>query len=302
MSPIRTVIMGAAGRDFHNFNVVYRDNPAYDVVAFTAAQIPNIDGRKYPASLAGRLYPKGIPILAEADLEAVIRDRKVQEVVFSYSDVSYAHVLGLGAVVNAAGAHFKLLGAGATMLKSAKPVIAVCAVRTGSGKSQTTRRIARMLREQGFTVAAVRHPMPYGNLERQRVQRYAALSDLKAHRCTIEEIEEYEPHIVSGTITYAGVDYGDILAQARRHPLGRRQQRHALLPPRRPHRRGRPPARGPRAGLLPRRDEPAHGRRGRHQQGGNRGIGRRQQPPPSRRPTRRSSPAGACSSSRTGRR
>ncbi|HOQ59763.1 MAG TPA: cyclic 2,3-diphosphoglycerate synthase [Vicinamibacterales bacterium] len=214
MSPIRTVIMGAAGRDFHNFNVVYRDNPAYDVVAFTAAQIPNIDGRKYPASLAGRLYPKGIPILAEADLEAVIRDRKVQEVVFSYSDVSYAHVLGLGAVVNAAGAHFKLLGAGATMLKSAKPVIAVCAVRTGSGKSQTTRRIARMLREQGFTVAAVRHPMPYGNLERQRVQRYAALSDLKAHRCTIEEIEEYEPHIVSGTITYAGVDYGDILAQA----------------------------------------------------------------------------------------
>ncbi len=214
MSPIRTVIMGAAGRDFHNFNVVYRDNPKYDVVAFTATQIPNIDGRKYPASLAGKLYPKGIPILAESDLEEIIRDRKVAEVVFAYSDVPYNYVLDRASIVNAAGADFKLLGAEATMIKSTKPVVAVCAVRTGSGKSQTTRRIAQILREQGFTVAAIRHPMPYGNLEKQRVQRYGSIADLKRHKCTIEEIEEYEPHIVSGTIIYAGVDYGDILAQA----------------------------------------------------------------------------------------
>jgi predicted GTPase len=214
MTRIRTVIMGAAGRDFHNFNTVYRDNNRYDVVAFTATQIPNIDDRKYPASLAGSLYPKGIPILAEADLQQIIRDRKVNEVVFSYSDVPYNYVLDRASIVNAAGADFKLLGAAATMLKSTKPVIAVCAVRTGSGKSQTTRRIAQILREHGLTVAAIRHPMPYGNLEKQRVQRYGSIADLKKHRCTIEEIEEYEPHIVSGTIIYAGVDYGDILAQA----------------------------------------------------------------------------------------
>jgi predicted GTPase len=214
MKPIRTVIMGAAGRDFHNFNTVYRDNPRYDVVAFTATQIPNIDDRKYPASLAGKLYPKGIPILAEADLEQIIRDHKVQEVVFAYSDVPYNYVLDRASIANAAGADFKLLGAEATMIRSKKPVIAVCAVRTGSGKSQTTRRIAQILREHGLKVAAIRHPMPYGNLEKQRVQRYGALSDLKKHDCTIEEIEEYEPHIVSGTIIYAGVDYGDILAQA----------------------------------------------------------------------------------------
>jgi predicted GTPase len=214
MKPIRTVIMGAAGRDFHNFNTVYRDNPRYDVVAFTATQIPNIDGRKYPASLAGRLYPKGIPILAEEDLDQIIRDRKVNEVVFAYSDVPYNYVLDRASIVNAAGADFKLLGAEATMLKSTKPVIAVCAVRTGSGKSQTTRRIAGILRAHGLKVAAIRHPMPYGNLEKQRVQRFGAISDLKKHDCTIEEIEEYEPHIVSGTIIYAGVDYGDILAQA----------------------------------------------------------------------------------------
>ena len=214
MKPVRTVIMGAAGRDFHNFNVVYRDNPRYDVVAFTATQIPNIDGRKYPASLAGKLYPKGIPILAEEDLQAIIRDHEVNEVVFAYSDVPYNYVMDRGSIVNAAGADFKLLGAEATMIRSKKPVIAVCAVRTGSGKSQTTRRIAQILRDNGLTVAAIRHPMPYGNLEKQRVQRFGAISDLKKHQCTIEEIEEYEPHIVSGTIIYSGVDYGDILAQA----------------------------------------------------------------------------------------
>jgi predicted GTPase len=214
MKPIRTVIMGAAGRDFHNFNTVYRDNPRYEVVAFTATQIPNIDDRKYPASLAGALYPKGIPILAEEDLDEIIRDHKVDEVVFAYSDVPYNHVLDRASIANAAGADFTLLGAESTMIKSRKPVIAVCAVRTGSGKSQTTRRIARILREHGLKVAAIRHPMPYGNLEKQRVQRYGAIADLKKHQCTIEEIEEYEPHIVSGTIIYAGVDYGDILAQA----------------------------------------------------------------------------------------
>ena len=214
MKPIRTIIMGAAGRDFHNFNVVYRDNPRYEVVAFTATQIPNIDGRKYPASLAGTLYPKGIPILAEEDLRDIITKHKVQEVVFAYSDVPYNYVLGRASICNAAGADFKLLGAESTMIRSRKPVIAVCAVRTGSGKSQTTRRIAQMLREAGLNVAAIRHPMPYGNLEKQRVQRYGAIADLKKHQCTIEEIEEYEPHIVSGTIIYAGVDYGDILAQA----------------------------------------------------------------------------------------
>ncbi|MEW5983856.1 MAG: cyclic 2,3-diphosphoglycerate synthase [Acidobacteriota bacterium] len=214
MKPTRTLIMGAAGRDFHNFNVVYRDDPRYQVVAFTATQIPNIEDRRYPASLAGKLYPKGIPILAEEDLESIIRTEEIDEVVFSYSDVSYTYVLDRGSVVNAAGAHFKLLSPAATMLKSRKPVVAVCAVRTGSGKSQTTRRIAGMLRGAGLSVAAIRHPMPYGNLDRQRVQRFASIADLKKHDCTIEEIEEYEPHIVSGTIVYAGVDYGDILAQA----------------------------------------------------------------------------------------
>ena len=214
MKRIRTVIMGAAGRDFHDFNVVYRDNSRYDVIAFTATQIPNIDGRKYPASLAGKLYPKGIPILAESDLEQIVRREKIDEVVFAYSDVPYNYVLDRGSIVNAAGADFKLLGAASTMLKSTKPVIAVCAVRTGSGKSQTTRAISQLLRDHGLKVAAIRHPMPYGNLEKQRVQRFGSIADLKKHNCTIEEIEEYEPHIVSGTIIYAGVDYGDILAQA----------------------------------------------------------------------------------------
>ena len=214
MKRIRTVIMGAAGRDFHNFNVVYRNDARYDVVAFTATQIPNIDDRRYPASLAGKHYPKGIPILAEEDLESIIREHKVNEVVFAYSDVPYTYVMDRGSIANSAGASFKILGAAETMLKSTKPVISVCAVRTGSGKSQTTRRIAAMLREHGLKVAAIRHPMPYGNLEKQRVQRFGSIADLKKHECTIEEIEEYEPHIVSGTIIYAGVDYGDILAQA----------------------------------------------------------------------------------------
>jgi predicted GTPase len=214
MKRIRTVIMGAAGRDFHNFNTVYRDNNRYDVVAFTATQIPDIDDRKYPASLAGKLYPQGIPILPEAELEQIIRKNKVTEVVFAYSDVPYNYVLDRASIVNAAGADFKLLGAQETMIKSTKPVIAICAVRTGSGKSQTTRRVAQILREHGLTVAAIRHPMPYGNLEKQRVQRFGTIADLKKHKCTIEEIEEYEPHIVSGTIIYSGVDYGDILAQA----------------------------------------------------------------------------------------
>jgi len=214
MHRIKTVIMGAAGRDFHNFNTVYRDNDLYDVVAFTATQIPNIDGRKYPASLAGRLYPKGIPIVAENELPALMRKHKVEEVVFAYSDVPYNYVMDRSSIANAGGAHFKLLGAQPTMITSIKPVISVCAVRTGSGKSQTSRRIAHLLQRQGLKVAAIRHPMPYGDLEKQKVQRYGSLADLKKHKCTIEEMEEYEPHIVEGIIIYAGVDYGAILEQA----------------------------------------------------------------------------------------
>jgi predicted GTPase len=214
MERIRTLIMGAAGRDFHNFNVVYRGDPSHEVVAFTAAQIPNIDGRRYPASLAGPLYPDGIPIYPEGELEPLVRARGIREVVFAYSDVPYTHVMDRCSIANAAGASFRLLAAGETMLKSTKPVIAVCAVRTGAGKSQTTRRVADLLRARGLKVAAVRHPMPYGDLERQRVQRFASLGDLSAHRCTVEEIEEYEPHIANGTIVYAGVDYGAILQQA----------------------------------------------------------------------------------------
>jgi predicted GTPase len=211
---IKTIIMGAAGRDFHNFNVLYRDNDRYDVVAFTATQIPNIDGRRYPAVLAGRLYPNGIPIHAESELASLIVSHGVQEVVFAYSDVSYNYVMGRASIVNAAGADFKVLSATSTMIKSTKPVVSVCAVRTGSGKSQTTRRVSALLRGLGMKVAAVRHPMPYGDLAKQKVQRFATLEDLKRHECTIEEIEEYEPHIVSGTIIYAGVDYGAILEQA----------------------------------------------------------------------------------------
>jgi predicted GTPase len=212
--PRRVLIMGAAGRDFHNFNVVYRDDPDHVVVAFTATQIPFIDDRTYPASLAGERYPNGIPIHDETDLTRLIRELEVDDVVFAYSDVSHEYVMHKASEAMAAGANFLLLGPRDTMLEATVPVVAVCAVRTGSGKSQTTRAIAATLKEAGERVVAVRHPMPYGNLEAQRVQRYAAIEDLDRYDTTIEEREEFEPHIASGTIIYAGVDYGDILEQA----------------------------------------------------------------------------------------
>lgn len=214
------VIIGAAGRDFHNFNTCYRDNEAYNVVAFTAAQIPDIDGRKYPHELAGRLYPDGIPIYPEKDLEKLIIDHNIDVCVFAYSDVPYSHVMGIGAKVNSAGADFELLGTKSTMLNSTKPVIAVCATRTGCGKSQTSRKITELLMERGLKVVAVRHPMPYGDLAKQAVQRFAAIEDLKKNDCTIEEMEEYEPHIVRGNVIYAGVDYEAILRQAENDPDG----------------------------------------------------------------------------------
>jgi predicted GTPase len=214
------LIIGAAGRDFHNFNTYYRANEAYNVVAFTAAQIPDIDGRKYPAELAGDLYPEGIPIYAEEDLEMLIEDLKVDDCVFSYSDVTYQYVMGMSARVNAAGANFMLLGPGDTMVKSTKPVIAVGAVRTGCGKSQTSRRIIELLMEKGLKVVAVRHPMPYGDLVAQKVQRFATVDDLAKHKCTIEEMEEYEPHVVRGNVIYADVDYEAILRAAEEDPDG----------------------------------------------------------------------------------
>lgn len=214
MATERVIIMGAAGRDFHNFNTVFRDNPDYEVVAFTATQIPNIDGRTYPAELAGSLYPKGIPIYAEAELTRLIKEFDVDQVVFSYSDVPYNYVMHKSAEVMAAGADFRLLGRDETMLKSSKPVISICAVRTGCGKSQTTRAVSNILKKMGKKVAAVRHPMPYGNLVAQAVQRFATLDDMDEYECTIEEREEYEPHIVNGTIVYAGVDYEKILRRA----------------------------------------------------------------------------------------
>ncbi|MGQ9682437.1 MAG: cyclic 2,3-diphosphoglycerate synthase [Anaerolineae bacterium] len=214
MPKSRIIIMGAAGRDFHNFNTVFRDNPAYQVVAFTATQIPNIEGRCYPPALAGDLYPKGIPIYAETELVPLIKAHDVDQVVFSYSDVSHQYVMDKASVVLAAGADFRLMGGKATMLASTKPVVAVCAVRTGSGKSQTTRHVAGVLQALGLRVVAVRHPMPYGDLLRQRVQRFATYADLDRHQCTIEEREEYEPHIDRGMVVYAGVDYADILHQA----------------------------------------------------------------------------------------
>jgi predicted GTPase len=214
MSTRRVLIMGAAGRDFHNFNTVFRDDAATEVVAFTATQIPFINDRKYPSSLAGPAYPDGIQIYDETELVRLIRELDVDDVVFAYSDVSHEYVMHKASEVMAAGANFVLLGPDATMLKASIPTVAVTAVRTGVGKSQTTRAIAGAIREAGKTVVAVRHPMPYGDLEAQRVQRYAALEDLDRHDCTIEEREEYEPHITSGTVIYAGVDYGDILAQA----------------------------------------------------------------------------------------
>jgi predicted GTPase len=214
MSREKIVIIGAAGRDFHNFNCVFRDDEKYEVVAFTAAQIPDIDGRRYPAALAGRLYPKGIPIHAEEELPDLIAEHGVECCVFSYSDVAHEDVMHKAALVNSCGADFKLLGERLTQLPSSKPVIAICAVRTGCGKSQTTRRIAEILEAAGKKVVAVRHPMPYGDLEKQAVQRFATVEDLKKHDCTIEEMEEYEPHVARGSVIYAGVDYEKILRAA----------------------------------------------------------------------------------------
>ena len=214
MSRKNVLIMGAAGRDFHNFNVVFRDNEEYNVVAFTATQIPNIDGRIYPAELAGKLYPDGIKIYEEAELVELIKKYDVQEVVFSYSDLPFNYVMTKASIVNAAGVSFKLLGAEETMVKSTKPVVSVLAVRTGCGKSQTSRKLVKILRDAGKKVVAIRHPMPYGDIVKQKVQRFATLEDLITHDCTIEEIEEYEPHIALGGIIYAGVDYEAIVREA----------------------------------------------------------------------------------------
>ena len=216
MARTKVIIMGAAGRDFHNFNTVYRENSAYEVVAFTATQIPNIEGRKYPAELAGAQYPDGIPIYPESDLPKLVEQHAVDLVVFSYSDVSFRYVMERASVAMAAGADFAVLGTRHTMIKSTLPVIAVVAARTGSGKSQTSRKVCRLLREAGKRVVAVRHPMPYGDLVKQRVQRFASIEDLKRHSCTVEEMEEYEPHLATGTIVYAGVDYAAILREAER--------------------------------------------------------------------------------------
>lgn len=214
MSPIRTLIMGAAGRDFHNFNVFFRDNPQYEVVAFTATQIPNIEGRLYPPELAGASYPQGIPIYPESDLVKLIREKSVDQVVFAYSDVPHEVVMHKASIALAAGADFSLLGMRHTQIKSNKPVVSIGAVRTGSGKSQTTRRVSLILRDMGFRVAAIRHPMPYGDLVKQAVQRFASYEDLERNDVTIEEREEYEPHLDNGVIVYAGVDYEKILRQA----------------------------------------------------------------------------------------
>ncbi|MGB9824325.1 MAG: cyclic 2,3-diphosphoglycerate synthase [Candidatus Hydrothermia bacterium] len=210
----KVLIMGAAGRDFHNFNVFFRDNEEYEVVAFTATQIPDIAGRKYPAELAGKLYPDGIPIYHEDELEELIKKHKIDFVVFAYSDVSHEYVMNRASRAMAAGASFMLLGPDHTMLKSSKPVISVCAVRTGSGKSQTTRKVAEILKKLGKKTVVIRHPMPYGDLTKQVVQRFASHEDLDKHNCTIEEREEYEPHIDRGNVVYAGVDYEKILRQA----------------------------------------------------------------------------------------
>ena len=212
--PIKTLIMGAAGRDFHNFNTFFRGNKDYEVVAFTATQIPDIEGRLYPPKLAGDLYPKGIPIRAEEELPALIKEHQIEQVIFAYSDVPHEYVMHKASLVIATGADFRLLGTRETQVKSTKPVVSVCAVRTGSGKSQTTRRVSLILRDMGYKVAAIRHPMPYGNLIRQEVQRFADYGDLDEQECTIEEREEYEPHLDNGVIVYAGVDYEKILRRA----------------------------------------------------------------------------------------
>ncbi|HBX49806.1 MAG: GTPase [Bacteroidetes bacterium RIFOXYA12_FULL_35_11] len=221
MAKKNVIIIGAAGRDFHNFNCYFRGNAQYNVVAFTAAQIPDIDGRKYPKELAGEeLYPEGIPIFAEEELPELIKKYNVDECVFAYSDQPHVKVMNVGALVNAAGADFSMMGPKRTQVVSKKPVIGVCATRTGCGKSQTSRRVIELLMEQGLKVVAIRHPMPYGDLNAQKVQRFATVEDLKKHKCTIEEMEEYEPHVVRGNVIYAGVDYAAILEAAENDPDG----------------------------------------------------------------------------------
>jgi predicted GTPase len=220
MARRKVLIIGAAGRDFHNFNTFYRDKDAYEVVAFTAAQIPDIGGRNYPPELAGSLYPEGIPVYAEEDLPKLIKDLGVDDCVFSYSDVSNQHVMNVGSIVNSAGANFLLLGPKETQIESTKPVVSVGAVRTGAGKSQTSRRVIEHLMDRGLKVVAVRHPMPYGDLVAQRVQRFASLADIDANNCTVEEMEEYEPHVTRGNVIYAGVDYEAILRAAENDPDG----------------------------------------------------------------------------------
>ncbi len=220
MAKKNVIIIGAAGRDFHNFNTYFRDNEDYQVVAFTAAQIPDIDGRKYPAELAGKFYPDGIPIFAEDELVSLIKKYNVDDCVFSYSDITYQKVGNVSAIVNSAGANFVLLGTKDTMVVSKKPVISVGAIRTGCGKSQTSRRVIEILMEKGLKVVAIRHPMPYGDLVAQKVQRFAKVSDLEKHKCTVEEMEEYEPHVVRGNVIYAGVDYEAILRAAEEDPDG----------------------------------------------------------------------------------
>lgn len=210
----KVIIMGAAGRDFHNFNTFFRDNENYEVLAFTATQIPDIHGRKYPPALSGRLYPEGIPIYDEEDLEALIKENGVDEVIFAYSDASHEYVMNRASLVLAAGADFRLMGPETTMLNANVPVISVCAVRTGVGKSQTTRKVAQIIQEMGKKLVVIRHPMPYGDLEKQACRRFATYEDLDKHDCTIEEREEYEPHIEKGFVVYAGVDYQQILAAA----------------------------------------------------------------------------------------
>jgi len=210
----KIIIMGAAGRDFHNFNCYYRGNDNYDVVAFTATQIPDIDGRKYPAELAGELYPEGIPIFAENEIVNLIKEHNVEEVVFAYSDVPHERVMNNASLVNATGADFKLIGMNNSTVKTTKPLVTVCATRTGCGKSQTTRAVVKALKAKGLKVASIRHPMPYGDLVKQKVQRFAELEDLVKHECTIEEMEEYEPHIMMGSIIYSGVDYEAIVREA----------------------------------------------------------------------------------------
>jgi predicted GTPase len=213
MSPVRLLIMGAAGRDFHNFNVKFRDNQDYHVAAFTATQIPDIEGRNYPSELSGSLYPDGIPIFPESDLDQLINELKIDQVVFAYSDVPHTFVMHKASQVMACGADFRLMGSKNTQLKSSKPVISICAVRTGSGKSQTTRKVSLIIKEMGLKTAVVRHPMPYGDLTKQIVQRFEDYSDLDKYDCTIEEREEYEPHLDNGVLVYAGVDYEKILRE-----------------------------------------------------------------------------------------